>query len=499
MKKGVIICLALVLVITCLALVACSNSTNKQDPVETTKSDTVESNGGMAVKYGNYIYFINGYSGVSTLNTYGDVTLGALCRVTLKDGKPDYTTTEMIASKNVYGEDTTNGGLYILGDYIYYPSTSLQKDSNREYKTSEGVLMRTKLDGSVTEQVLSFKDNGTVFYAGNNSNYLVYEVDNKLHLLDAKTAEVKDVLVSTAKNNEYASDVTAQDYKCVGDYVVYTTYNFANYSNRTNDLLVWLLNLKTGKQKVVMSSEIYNGNSDATTLFKTTLVDYRMTSDNKIFLLYKKEDNTLNGSNKGFYSYVIDPENPAFDSTKEVRYSNEITNTTYSNGYFLSNGYVVLYGSKVLYFYDTANNQFLQKPGAVSTDESQYRTITFSGDITIASVVENDSSVYMYYLNSDNQFMYIKLFNKDNNTFTFAEENVVKFFTGKFDSTYVKYDIINNIIYYLNDDKGDNAFYYVIPDLTTVDADTDVATGKLLGELTKEQIYSLIVTEDSSN
>ena len=95
--------------------------------------------------------------------------------------------------------------------------------------------------------------------------------------------------------------------------------------------------------------------------------------------------------------------------------------------------------------------------------------------------------------------MYIKLFNKDNNTFTFAEENVVKFFTGKFDSTYVKYDIINNIIYYLNDDKGDNAFYYVIPDLTTVDADTDVATGKLLGELTKEQMYSLIVTEDSSN
>ena len=90
MKKSVLICLALVLVITCLVLVGCSNTSNKQDPVETTKSDTIESNGGMAVKYGDYIYFINGYSGVSTLNTYGDVTLGALCRVTLKDGKPDY-------------------------------------------------------------------------------------------------------------------------------------------------------------------------------------------------------------------------------------------------------------------------------------------------------------------------------------------------------------------------------------------------------------------------
>ena len=138
MKKKLLILIAcVVLVATVLSLVACSENT-KQDPIPTDLNGAkVSDNGGMAVKYGNYVYFINGYAGETALNTYGDVVRGAICRTTLdKNGEPDYKSVKTIVSKNAFGEDKTYGGIYIVNDYIYYNTTSIDKNSKREYTST---------------------------------------------------------------------------------------------------------------------------------------------------------------------------------------------------------------------------------------------------------------------------------------------------------------------------------------------------------------------------
>ena len=137
MKKKLLILIAcIVLVATVLSLVACSENT-KQEPIPTDLNGAkVSDNGGMAVKYGNYIYFINGFAGETALNTYGDVVRGAICRTTLNsNGEPDYKSVKTIVSKNAFGEDKTYGGIYIVNDYIYYKTPEHEPKAKQTMST----------------------------------------------------------------------------------------------------------------------------------------------------------------------------------------------------------------------------------------------------------------------------------------------------------------------------------------------------------------------------
>ena len=70
-KKSLILVVALVLCLT-VALAACSPK--QFTPVEAIAGgQTVEGNGGIAVKYGEWLYYINGYtSATDSTNTYTD-------------------------------------------------------------------------------------------------------------------------------------------------------------------------------------------------------------------------------------------------------------------------------------------------------------------------------------------------------------------------------------------------------------------------------------------
>ena len=61
-RKLIILAICLLTVITVTGIAACTENTDR-DPVKTDLNGaTLSDNGGMAVKYGNYIYFINGYA-----------------------------------------------------------------------------------------------------------------------------------------------------------------------------------------------------------------------------------------------------------------------------------------------------------------------------------------------------------------------------------------------------------------------------------------------------
>lgn len=496
MKKTlriVLICVLLVGVIAALA--ACSENT-KQDPIGTVPgiNAKVSDNGGMAVQYGSYVYFVNGYAGQEVNNEFGSVTKGAIYRAVLKDGVPDVSTLKCIVPKNVYGSDTTYGGIYIVDGYLYYHTTSVEKNSNREYKTSEGVLMRTSLDGSKTDIIESFDDNSTVIYAGDNSNYLVYVHESYVYAVDASTKKIQLLSNSTRKNADDEGKQTALSYKFGGDYMVFTMYNYSTEveANYAKDYIVWLFDLNTGKLTRLMDSSIYD---ETGVLFTTTIVDVVPTKTG--FTLYYSKSGNVNSQKDGYYSQDFSKNDPKYVKANERRYTLDTSTVSYTNFSKLNNGYTLAYTGKTFNLY----NDNEETANITLTATSVIGDNTAS--LTYVSVVEENNEVIFNYINSDT-FTSLKLLNATDTGYEIVSDcNAIKYFSGKYDTSYVSYDIIGNVIYYLNDNIADNAYYFVIPALEKLDPSseayeegTDISTGKVLGVITEQDKIDLIKTDE---
>ncbi len=487
----------MILFVLCLLFVclftACTENT-KQDALDTDVAGaTVTSNGGLAVRYGKYLYFVNGYSGESTLNTFGSVKTGAICRVELKDNVPDYTTFSVVVPKNVYGSDTTYPGIYIVGDYIYYHTTSVDKDSKREYKTDEGVLMRTKIDGSESEVLKEFDDNSTVFYVA--GNYLVYEHEDYLHGIRLSDKEEIDIY----------TEHTALAYFFKDNYLVYTGYNYDNIRNSTGDYLVNVFNFCDGTTKVVLSSELLNNKEVAkkNNIYKFSIANVEVAND-KLNIFYSiTEDNTQYGFYKGYYVCSYDA-SLAFNVANNYRLSYELDPTTYSAFYTLKNGWILAYNSGSFAIYNT----FTVDNDAKRWEKTEYDPATenryYSCDVTdvkdVVGVYETDTEVYAYYTSSKTidsvegvAFNYICLLEKDGTEYTVSEGNKISFFFCKYDSTYTTYELIDNCVYYLNDQVSDIAYYGTFD--AKVKAEESFKNGKVLGKVDPEKLISLIDKE----
>ena len=220
-----------------VALVAC-NENYKQDAVSTDLSDkTVTSNGGLAVKVGKYLYFINGYAGIDGVNAFGEAVKGAVMRVELVNGLPNRDTLTTIVPKNVYNTNAKSG-LVVVGDYIYYTSPSVDKDNTGSAKTSEMWIMRTKLDGTGTQVIAEFEDYTTTYrVAGDKLVYL--DAEKSLHAIDLTNKKFKDTVI--------AEEVTAVTY--------------ANYADNANALQNVVFYTKAAENKNETHNEIwaYNG------------------------------------------------------------------------------------------------------------------------------------------------------------------------------------------------------------------------------------------------
>ena len=240
MKKRILAVLLGIMI--ALSVSACSGDGNYGAISVSGKQDTsytVYSNGGSAVQYGNYVYFINGNRGYDdadgTANVWGKVIKGALYRAELNgtkssDGKEfniakDETTglefksakglnssdeivdiidVELIAPKTI-GTSGYTGGIYIYDDYVYYASPNNQQNKEGVVQSSKTDFFRTKLDGSKTQKIFTTTEDSADkpygFYKYNGSVYLV--------VLDGTT--LKSVKVGTRKHEitQIAEDVTS--------------------------------------------------------------------------------------------------------------------------------------------------------------------------------------------------------------------------------------------------------------------------------------------------
>ncbi len=218
MKKR--LCATLSVVFACsFALAGCSGDHYSKVNVSGSQDTryAVTSNGGSAVQYGNYVYFINGTRGFdddnAKNNVFGSVVKGGLYRaelngvktesdqgnrfkitadsetgsklvgtaaVTFDNKKTLDASVQNIAPKTIGTSGYHNGGgVYIFGNYVYYASPDNTKNKQGETTYKRTSFFREKLDGSETIKIYTTdaetSDKAYGFYKFDGAVYLVTE------------------------------------------------------------------------------------------------------------------------------------------------------------------------------------------------------------------------------------------------------------------------------------------------------------------------------------
>ncbi|NCA91775.1 hypothetical protein EOM82_00785 [bacterium] len=468
MKKKILIAVLCVAVILVGVLSGCTESL-KQKPIDTKYSDIVSSNGGMAVVYGDYLYFINGYAGQDVDNNFGDVVKGAIARVSLSDGKPDGKA-QIIVPKNVYGTDKVYGGIYIVDHYIYYATTNTDLDSEGKAKTAEMVIMRTKVDGSDSSVVAKFEDHTVVFKV--EGKKLVYVRNNGIYSI---SLDQKKFPVTTIEES-----IVSSGYLFAEGHIFYTVTNEGN----TSDYILKAYPIAGGESKVLLDSKKLD--SSEKTLYTITMLSVTKEADGKLNLFYTKTDNGINTPEAGIYSYIFDTADFAFDKDKEVRLTynkNDTTNLAYKNFYKAGNYYLGLDTNR----FDVFKADGTRETTTNKKGEQVIASIDVGSAVTYFDIEITDTELYLWYINNSAVYK-IKMFDINNGVYTFVEANATKIFSGTYDSTYVTTEKVGNMICYFNSTISNNAYYYQIPEEIT--ASTDTASGKVLGIITQTDIIA---------
>ena len=234
-KKFVILLVALLMCAT-VVFAACSNE--NFTAVSVPDKATPESNGGIAVVYGEWLYYVNGYTAdVTADNTYSDDVLdapriGSVVRIriaeietilAINDDK-DLTSSQRsekiakairgdsevceelkikgaqtVIPKIYYSGNTTTTqftGIYIFNDRIYVTTPSDELTANGDPKTSELTLMSFNLGGGDRKEHYTFTNNAAQiwFKQVGDKLYATYLMDSVLHTLDV--ASGKDTVVT---------------------------------------------------------------------------------------------------------------------------------------------------------------------------------------------------------------------------------------------------------------------------------------------------------------
>ena len=145
------ILLVITMAVIAVAMTACGSAVKGNPKID----DTIYGNGGMQVRKGNFVYFMNGFYGVDEItdksNKDGKVVRGGIYRIELDNGAlpvdedGNLTGAVQIVSKITCYEF---GGFYIYDDYIYYASPNNQKDKSGTLLKDRVDFYRCKIDGT---------------------------------------------------------------------------------------------------------------------------------------------------------------------------------------------------------------------------------------------------------------------------------------------------------------------------------------------------------------
>ena len=458
-KKNIVISiiLALTLAMSVFAFAGCGdNSYGGSVKVEGTQdtSYAVHSNGGNAVQYGNYIYFINGSASYEDTdgknNVWGDVVKGALYRAELvgdkngaefdvkgsvsevtneyvefktsagvdyDDNPIDVANVQLIAPKIIGTSGYSSGGIFIYDNYVYYATPNNVRNKAGEYQYKKTDFLRTSLDGKVTQKLYtSENDTDTspyAFYKQGDKVYLVLldgttlksiSVNDKKVIETLKIAEDVTSATLPTKSDYYANDNSSVS---VEDFVFFTRSATDEDGQRSGTVLEYIR--PDGSERTVF---LNNGQTSSIEAVRDGVVFYRTTENgNTVINFTNLHDSFMGEAGKD----TTDPNSPTYkayeDSLPADKRRTNVRGTALNVGNLSSYTYTYAFrpSSDIDPNVDTV--YVLASTGSAMYlfgNDGTSKTV-YSSSATIETVIDG----YAYYRNSTNFIQRLNIFEEN--------------------------------------------------------------------------------------
>lgn len=309
-KSTILMAVALIIVVAVL-LTACNGDAFK--PVTMPAGATPESNGGNAIKYGEWIYYVNGYqSSNSAENTYTQINarVGAIARIKIADIEKlfdvyedsDFTTStartkeiarlvaenaEIVVPNFYYSGNTTTtqlNGIYIFDDRIYILTPNDELTAGGNSQASQSVLTSYKLDGSNPVRHYVFTNN--------SAQILLDKVGGKLIATYIMGSEVGYVDVAAGSKSVYVEETTSAQFDVADKAVVYLN----------KDGSICKLSAGAAEAKTLVKNEKEEG-------VDHTYITYAIVSANAGYVYYTKSDSSNSSVDKKHVYYATEQKN----------------------------------------------------------------------------------------------------------------------------------------------------------------------------------------------
>lgn len=416
-----------------IGFVACDKRSKKEKNFDYPSSSAqVIGNGGLAVKKGNYVYFVNGYKSVGSISSKKDrYNVGSLMLMKLNsdgevvlndDGlvKDEYYIT---MSNKLCGYEVTN--LFIFKDYLYFVTPSLENESGDKVWAKERVVFnRIKLDktGEVEEVYNSgvkydqleyefYEDDGNLFI-------LVYEKGNSYYASNGNNALIR--VNATAKSStKVANNVSsvvfaenADEIFFVKDDASNSKYYLKKYDIGSNNVTDYYSDNKTFTAKFAANGKVYI--TKAHEFGSTTDIMVSTIEDGTGFELFYAYEGTPNMSltpdgntvvlvNENDISLVTGPSSVVTIEDAEA--------TTISVIGF-ANGCVVYYDTTS----EDSNIKLVSYDNALKGGDDSIKTLTTISTIeTDCAYFDLSEDSYMYFYNKIGENYYLNRIKINNN------------------------------------------------------------------------------------
>ena len=417
MRKRVLFVLVAIALLACVlgALVACESYKATALKVVSDKNAVVESNGGLVVKQGDYLYFINGYADYLTDkgkdNWFGNVTKGAIVRVTYYEDGTLGDDPVIVVPKSVMAS-SENVGFSIFGEYIYYVSPSAEEDRTGKVQTDTLQFMRTKIDGTGTQVILNIDDTSVKYKYTSTALFYYKSEEKELYAKDLTAKSFKankdGTLISDKVSSVYFPVNETYDPSktetAIGDYVFYTKSSEDSYEY-SNSLYV------VSPAALTESKEVINPETYADGKYSISVIGASVEGD-KLAIYYTKTSyvgTSSSGEVVGTYAYQFTSTAFSFNADNEKKLTSES----------LSSIFVLSYAEGVVVSGSSTKTALYHNDGTVDT----------FGDLKMDTLVAVTDTTFYYV--KDNKLLFYNRDNASNAGLCYTEDkSTMTSFTG---------------------------------------------------------------------
>ncbi len=175
--KNIMICAAAaVLAAGSMAFAACEQPFTPLAGDDYKSAEAAIDNGGFAVEYGKYVYFINGAATNEADNTFGSPVKGSLMRIAKTDLQNKTGEAQIVVPSLMVSADYS-AGFFIYNDRVYYATPNNVKNMSGKIENDWLDFKSASLNGSDVRDYFRLSDNATVF------RYVQTEKDGPVYLL----------------------------------------------------------------------------------------------------------------------------------------------------------------------------------------------------------------------------------------------------------------------------------------------------------------------------